>query len=459
MAYYISRDYVPATTGYTLTFGLYYLASIFLRRVMGFTVVGQTGTDLDSGTLLLASGLVADGYGAGINASGTDYKVLIPISVRTVSAGDINKIIVLKSTTNPTKNAGLFKINGFNAGDNSYTIDYRTAGADYPPQEVINSMDWYLYEAENVVSNAILNLNTPDAVNFVTGAGYTGDGASTANRIILQSPHASGWQVRIAHEPQIHNAVFNTYYPAVSFAVGFGGNSSGDFAVGGLHTHIPQYLNITPVGTSVGYANMIPGGGTTIGTQRWSFFADDTGESCIIVGRSVSGSVNHMINFGIPENEPVPTPSSQNRLYCYGTNSIGAATGDIYFRLLGASAYVGNAIDENIPILCALTGWTYLDTNISTYSPIYESTAGDCPFINSTELLPVEVWSGTYITPSLTLPAPNILQFNQRYMGTARNLMIGRTNFGDYTLTTDPGRSWMHLRNGIYIKWGGPTTL
>jgi hypothetical protein len=35
----------------------------------------------------------------------------------------------------------------------------------------------------------------------------------------------------------------------------------------------------------------------------------------------------------------------------------------------------------------------------------------------------------------------------------------GRTNFGNYTLTTDVGKSWQHLVNGVYITWGGPAVL
>lgn len=389
------------------------------------------GTYTSGGTasagILYEEGLVSDGYGAGINfGMGFTYEVSIPTFKKTVNSSDIGKVLVLKSNTNPTTNSGCFKITGINSGDNRYIIDYRST--DSPPAETSNSIDWWLYEVETTLSYTFMNRTG-------SGIGYTGDGAATNSRILLQSPHVSGWQVRITADP-----LSNSF---LTLAVGHDGNSSGDFAVGGSHTHIHQYLDISSEATyaAAGFGN------TTTNPDRITIVGDGYGQS--IVGYTRNATGNTIFMFGVPDNEQGNINSE--KIFCYATNANG-------IRLRMNSSHVGMAIKEGIPQLCGFSGWTLL-TGTSNTSPIFSTNAGDCPFTGSTELLPIEIWAGASTNSALSIPnsisSPTIFKYYPRLMGTTPLMRIGRSNFGDFTLSSDGNKAWLHLQNGIYLQWNG----
>jgi hypothetical protein len=598
MTTFISRDYSPATTGYTSQpFGgswgaaetsrvhvnVIYQLSLFLNKILGYSIVGQTNWDINntnikslaitlatntipiqvttgsahglidgyvvsiaggtgnigvngtwkvnvinstqftlsgsygtgtytasSATMTTgfqyASGMVVDGYGAGINfGAGFFFEVSIPITKRAVVASDIGRILVLKSTAFPTKNAGLFKISGINTagGVNRYIIDYRST--ENPPIEAANSIDWWLYETEAHLTNAsvsgylsrfiagdgnpgfaissstnatpiVITTNTNFPHTWMTGQKITitghaintnangtwtitqinatqfslngsvgngiGAGTGTAahvgypgsvsggsadphSRVILQSPHSSAWQVRLAAEPGGGNL------PRISITVGYGGNSSGDFPASALITNVAQYLDINPIVTT-SYINTIVGAGHSTISSRMSMVGDGYGQFVCVYTRA-SGANNGFLTFGIPDNEPVLT-SNTARLFCYGAAPT-TDFGTIRLRT-GATTNVGNSNANGVPELCALTSWANLDGTSAT-NPMLSSNAGDSPFTNTTEILPIEIWGGVTadiaLSTSVTLP----FSYNTRFMGIAPALRNGRNNFGDFTISTD----------------------
>lgn len=109
-----------------------------------FTLYGSFGNGVysaNSATMTsgfqYASGSVIDGNPASINFGASFfYEVAIPINRRYVSAADVGKPLVLKSTIYPTKNSGIFKISGVNLG-NTTTIAAASNGQALP-QATIN---------------------------------------------------------------------------------------------------------------------------------------------------------------------------------------------------------------------------------------------------------------------------------------------------------------------------------
>lgn len=802
MTTFISRDYSPATTGYvgsrTFTPQIYQLP-IFLHRVLGYSIIGNTGWNITTpvttltvtnasntspiqittstahgfvggqsviitgvvgntnangtwaiivtgantftliasngnaaytsgGTVtagfLYASGLRADGYGAGINfGAGVEREVSIPVSKRKVVAGDIGKMLVLKSTSYSTKNSGCFKISAINVGNNTsialassgtttiaaasngaslpqatinavsttnfptsgsifvttdagiqtvtytgktattftgctggtgvmstggtitntaatlpqstitvasttgfptsgtifitttstgttqivtytgttattftgctggtgimtlndavanlnrYNIDYRST--ENPPSEAINSIDWWLYEIENVAVNYLttfsynntlpisnVGINTTIAagsngaslpqttinvvstapsnsapfpssgtifvptnagtqtvtytgitgttftgcsggtgtmstggvvwtnqspiivagnthgystgqkvtisgvagntaangtwiittVNNVSSAGtsfslngsasngghtaatgvsniqgYPGDDVSYNSRILLQSPHSSGWQVRIAVEPSATNM------PAFTVTVGLNGTALGDFPVNSPQTHPSQFFDNNPV-VATGFTSLHVGGGHFGTASRTSIVGDDTGQIVLVYTRSTGGTNNGIMIFGVPDNEPSPASTDEERFFCYGSAGqvVSPDFGTIAMRI-GSGLNIGMSMKRGVPSFTHLTGWANLDGTSAT-SPLFSSNAGDSAFISATEVLPIEIWAGINTDVGLTGGTVPPFFYDQKFMGTAPLLRNGRTNFGNFTLTTE----------------------
>lgn len=443
MAYHLSRDYNPESSGYTINkfhISAFYQATLFLYTVLNYSIVGQTNWNISASPFIVAQGLTSNNQGAGINfGDSAKYEVSIPISIRTVSLSDIGRILVLKSSNNPTKNSGLFKILNINSTDNRLIIDYRSN--DTPPAEV-NTMDWWIYEKETSLSSSFNN----DGYNIL---GYAGGNASNS-KIILQSPHASGWQVRFCVEP----ITFNSVLPNISIAVGYDGNSNGDFLINGNHSHISQFLNSNPSG---GYINSVPGFGHANAIDRLTMAGDDTGQSFFAFTRSISNG--EIISFGIPDNENQSPSSDASRLFCYAKAPVGTnADNDSIALRLGQNLNVGTSYKDGAPLLCGFATYCSID---GYNNSLLSSNASDCPFTNSTEILPVEIWAGITadITLSKTQALNTIYSINPMFMGTVPFIRIGRANFGNFTTTSDVNKSWLHIKNGIYLQYSGPTPI
>lgn len=583
MAIHTVRDYILQNSNSgNRQFVPTYLLSIFLRRILGYTYVGDTNFSINSvgGTLIAtadstptaATPTFAVNTKAGINQGfSREFYVWIPPSVRTVSVADVGRLLVLKSTANSTFNSGIFLINGFenlnltvqstsgnlvtpitittttnhglstgqtvsisgvtgntNANGiwtitstglntftipatgngtgssgsvvtNCYIIDYRTMGS-FPPQEAYDSMNWYLYAADSAA---------PVQGNPNSGwpSTYGGNGNSTTSRIILQSPHSLGWQVRICNETEhdwARNLPANNgtgSVPCLTAMPGFGGNSAGDFAISGPHLHTGIFYSgqydAGAFGASTFVGGSCPGfgepgirsfpylGGPYSTPYRITMVGDDGGLAVVAFGRRQFNATNPkswMLAFGMPENEPAPLPvNNAARLFCIGgptgtnNNDFANNANDVSWSM--GSTYSGNGsyitqpwsqgVSQSlggIPCSCSTALWTYGSGVGQFGSPIWDGSAGDSPWANGTELFPVDLINGTITrwsdaSASFGFNTPNSFQYEPRAIGTIPHLRAGRTNFDEYVTTNDTNRAWQHMRRGVYVTWNGPQVV
>lgn len=458
-----------------------YLLTIFLRRVLVYSYVGDTNFPINPvGTLLIATGDTTPtgatptfpaGTRAGINLGlGKEFYVSIPVSVRTVSGADVGRILALKSTANPTFNSGLFIIAGFDTVTNSYIVDYRTLG-DKPPVEAADSINWYLYEKD-------VSCPTQGAVNNKPSGSYFGDGTSTTPRIILQSPHALGWQVRICNETSTdvsqNGGTGAGTCPTTSVSPGFGGNVSGDFPTFGQHFHAPMWNNSNLIAYLGGAPGMSDNAGAGI-QYRVTAVGDDTGQSVVMYMRrqgDATSPSSSILVFGFPNNEPTPLPVNNTaRLFCIGGGYSGGSGNGMNDGGLYASTQAsaqgtigGNAFAQGmtqtpfgVPAMVAASFWTYVTGVGQQGGPHFDGSAGDNPFISATELLPLDLVQATVTGWNTSNNATPVYPLAPRAMGTIPLVFQGRTNFGEFSPSTDPGRAFQHLRRGLYIPWNGPS--
>ena len=297
---------------------------------------------------------------------------------------------------------------------NKYVIDYRGNGELSLPEST-DTVPWYLYDKD---------INCPINGASNGGAGYKGYGASTTPRIILQSPHGTGWQVRICNEVSSdHSTDFCTN--AITFCPGFNGDSAGDFLIGGKHLHGALYNNST---NSLFNTGTGCGDSASTGPQyRYTLVGDDTGQNFHIFARRPLNATtprSFYLSFGMPDNEPSPLPiDNTERLYALGNARSNDTGGN--FGLNDISLSVGTAGSSNpiiqgasfrhAPISCSPSLWTYLTGVNQLASGMYDASAGDCPFTSATELLPVDLVVGTVGTWLGSTSTG--LQFNPRVIG------------------------------------------
>lgn len=482
MATHLCRDYLTqnVTTG-NRTFIYAYVLSIFLRRVLGYSYVGDTNYNINSvGTLLLATGdttptaatpTFPPGNKAGINLGvQKEFYVSIPASVRVVSSADVGRILVLRSNAFPTFNSGLFAIVGFDVPSNSYIIDYRTLG-DKPPVEAADTLPWYLYEKDT-------NCPLSGGTNGKTSSEYRSDGTSNTPRVLLQSPHSTAWQVRICNEG---SGDINVTVPTTSVALGFAGTALGDFPAGGLHTHAPMWFNSSAAQYLGGAPGLSDGGGAT-GTQfRITMIGGDDGYGAAIFCRRPGNSTQPtscLAVFGLPLNEPLPLPIvTAARLFTIGTgfsgsdgfgsreiNDMGLQAGAISSIIGSNNVSQGMSVSPfGVPAACSASFWAYITGGGQNSGPQLDGSATDTPFINTTEILPLDIVQGTtsgwnsggFITGTAVPAYP----LAPRLMGTIPYVFEGRSNFGDFSLSTDNGHAFQHMRRGLYIPWNGPNVI
>lgn len=448
MAIHTCRDFLTTgiLTGQFVPYQCVYFTSMFLRVVLNYTVVGQTNCNVDSSTYRIASG-----NNGSLNQGGGDIYAFAPNGY-TVSAADINRIIVLKSPGHPMVNSGLFRVTAIDAVNNWFYLDYRSG--DTPPAET--GMTWALYENEAVFTAAV---NTTGNGNTTE---YTGHGSATQTRIILQSPHSTNYQVRLC----IENAFDRDLGPVscwTSYAPGYGGNSAGDFQPGGQCLHSALYFNKRNSelrGGSVGWN----GASSFPNTQgRIYMWGDDSSGTFVGVNRAVTApGSDSFCAFGLPEDEEQPLPPKNiQRLFTMGASTMtnGGVNG-IYW-------YCGTNNDRgrmgvafglsNQPVSCIFSIYSPLVVVAWNSGRPARNTlaAGDNPYLSSTELLSVDLLAGTH--DNLSLASGNeVYVLEGRRLGRAPIMRMGRANYGAFQIapTTD-GNTWLHLNDGIYLPWKG----
>lgn len=443
MTTHLLRDYQTQNVPGGSIDQIAYLLAIFCHRILGYTVVGQTNFDLGSATFLKASGTTA-GLRAGINfGPEARREVSVPAGIRTVSLADIGRMLVLRSDANPRHNSGIFLITGINPTDNRYVIDWRS-GED-PPPEPADSMPWWLYEED---------LTFPNTRGPNAGPGYRSFGASTCSRVILQSPHSTGWQVRICLEStQDQESSGTNITNQWSYTPGVGGDSAGDFAVGGNHLHSPLWWN-----TNTNTVARVPGQGR-IGSQqqyRLNMIGSELGVYCFI--RQPAGPTNWHFQFGMCDNEPQPPPlQTARRLFVLGHNSAGNNSQTSAGLVANSFHYVGLTQGYNgQPVSANIASWSHIETNTAFgQGPWYNTSAANNPFTEAPDLLPVEMVSG--MAENWYGSSARVHVFEPRMMGVLPFVKAGRSNFPNFTLTV--GREWQHMQFDIFMEWGGPAIL
>lgn len=445
MTIHICRDFNNYSNDIATYNFVHYAVAIFCRAVLGWTIVGNTNMPLGT----VGSWLIVEGTGASINQGSEDeWAVAIPVGQHVVSSSDINRTLVLISSSNPRKNSGLFHVINVDIANNYLYIDYRSP--DFPPVET--GMSWSLYANETSV--AYFNGD-----NNAGGGEYETQGAATANRVILETP--GGWQVRLSREGTTDSTNFTC---DVSVAVGIGGDIAGDFSQYGEHTHIGQYWNRS----TDDYSHVVVGAGSNTATpNRIYIWGDTTTETVVCIWRDAGSGHDGILVFGLTEDEeePIPTKIVQ-RLFVIGTSEDNQHLGlDFGFMSPTGDQIGGNAFGlSNRPVSCVLSQYTSMYTGNGEYfnatfdgAPYFHTTRRDNNFTKQTELLHTEVIAGSWDAMDFSGQDPAI-PIEVRRIGTCPLLRMGRSNLGDFQMS-NPNDSWIHTKNGIYLPWSGPQVL
>lgn len=440
MSIHVSRDFISLPNVYLPQTGMYFTA-IFIRTVLGYTVVGNTGFDLDSLTFTTDSG------SSGQISAGGGFTNRFTPDGHVVSQGDINQILVIKSPGNQLLNSGLWRITGIDTGANQFILGLR---GEPPVPEAGLTWRMHVSEASFTFANGANN-NTDE---------YRGRtvSASTA-RIIMQSAHSTQYQVRLTYETSNDYSSSLVVRQKFTIAPGFGGDSLGDFAVGGNHLHTAlwknQSVNASGAGTVIGLNAR-----DTTAQCRYYFWGDDQTGSVVLITRSVDVVSDCLATFGLPEDEEYPNDVEPiRRLFAVGNASTSnQASGVIDFRsgpvltdLIGGCAfgYSGQ------PVFCGVSTYQYFSGQAGNGSgPRVDVTASDNPYLAVTELQTVDLIAGTWDNGNIESQAQDLF-LEPRRMGRFPIARLGRANFGDFTTSTDGSRSWLHARNGVYLPWMG----
>lgn len=455
MTIYTCRDFsIPSSAEPA---DLLYYSAIFLHKVMNFTIVGNTSINLTGSALSIASG------SSGSLNLGTDEEYYFSGNLGTYvpSSNDIGRILTLRSENNPRVNSGLFSITSVNIPSGALVLDYRSG--DIPPPES-ETLQWALWESGSASS-------WPNGGNSSGSSGYNGYGpTATTTRIILQSPHSSSWQVRLCYETVQDQNTNQTTGTKFSIAPGFNGNSIGDFLtrdnVNHKHLHSILWFN---TGDS-NYRGGVVGfdGGNKAKARRIYMWGEQdlTPGSFIFASRSpVEGADDShaWAAFGFCEEEVEPLPSeSIQRLFVMGNMFHGnSGKSNISWRTDGEDedelGIVGYGMVDQ-PIIGGLGIYTLARADSGASGHIIESAnAKDSEYVNATELLPVDVNIGVTSKGFGVFAQPRY-QFEFRTLGRFPLARMGRTNFSDFTTTTDTNKSWLHLANGAYLPWSGSVT-
>src|SRR5690606_235519 len=138
------------------------------------------------------------------------------------------------------------------------------------------------------------------------------------------------------------------------------------------------------------------------------------------------------------ENEPTPLPiNPQARLFVLGTGFTGnsgnhANDGSLFTRIVSFSSgtnmgCVGStATPFGVPCACTASFWTYITGNDQGEGPMSDFFANDSPFVNATELLPIDLIQGTL--GSWGLQTTTVFPIAPRTMGTIPHIRAGRSN-------------------------------
>lgn len=440
MTLHLTRDFISLNT-YQPQASMFFVA-IFLRTVLGYSVVGHTNFALDGATLTPGSGVAGQ-----ISAAGGFTNRFTPDGY-TVSSADVNRILVIKSTSNPLLNSGLWRVTGVDTANNQFVLGLR---GEPPVPET--GLTWRLHASESTLSFA-------NGTNGIAGQYRGRTSASSTSRIVMQSSHATAYQVRLTYETATDYQSTLPVRQKFTIAPGYGGDSIGDFPVGGLHLHGAlwknQSVNNSGTGTVIGFN---PVDATCL--ERYYFWGDDATGTMVMVARRVdNGNGDCFAAFGLPEDEEYPNDTIPvRRLFAHGNGNIfNGAGGTINWTSGGVQQFTNCGVAfgySGQPIFCAISTYCYMvGQQFGSNGPRYDGQAADNVFLAQTELQTVDLIAGTWDFGDFAGQAQDLF-LEPRRMGRFPIARLGRANFGDFTTTTDGGRTWIHTRNGLYLPWIG----
>lgn len=440
---HISRDFITLGNVYPPQVTVY-LHALFLRTVLNYVVVGQTGFNLDSSTFTVASGV------AGTISAASGFTNRFTPDGYTVSAADINRILVIRSTSYPLLNSGIWRVTGIDTVNNQFVLGLRGE-----PPVASTGMSWRLHVAEN-------SFSFPNGANANTGQ-YRGrtSGATTA-RIIMQAPHSTAYQVRLTYETSADLSTTGNVRCQSGVAPGIGGDINGDFAVGGPHLHAGLFYNVAPPNSNAAGLTVGINPTTQTGMIRYYMWGEDTTGTVVTVTRSVDVGADGWCAFGLPEDEEYPNdPQVVRRLFAWGSAQVNfPGTGILGWRNGPVQAHSNFGVTfgySGQPISCTLSTYCFhagQQGGSNFDAPRYSSFAADSPFLSMTELQTVDLLAGTWDHGLLDGQA-QVLFYEPRRLGRFPIARLGRTNFGRFTVTTDTERNWLHTSDGIYLPWYG----
>lgn len=437
----------PGTNMYALT--------IFLVGCGGYSLVGQTNFNVQSGSLQVAGGIGASIAGIG------PVLVHLPTASHVVSSADLNRILALRSATSPLANSGLFRVTGYASASNSLAVDYRSAAASVAESD----LSWQLF-----VDEVTASLSWRSGSNGTAGYGSFSpapDVVASASRIVLRSPDPSSWQVRLCLE-STHD-VSATCPSGFSIAPGFGGNGDGDFTEEPLdrapwhgqklHLHTALFHNTSNakyLGTVVGLTPAL----AATGSWRISMMVDDLTGSCAIINRNVSlpGSGSGWAAFGLCEDETtVPAPNNLGdpslnvrRLFVAGSsNSASNLTWTSQFHFDNNVQVVGFG-RRGYPVPGVLSCYSDISNPGNTHARYLTSSAASV-WTGTTELLDVEVLVGT-VDQAVSASAQPVFPLQPARLGRLPMLMQGRANATQWSTYG----AYYHTVDGVFLSWGGP---
>lgn len=440
---HIARDFITLPNIFLPEVTLY-IEALFLRTCLQYTVIGNTGFNLDGGTFTLGTGT------NGAISTGGGFTNRFTPDGYVVSSADLNRILVIRSTNTPMQTSGLWRVTGVDTTNNQFILGLRGS-----PPNVEGGLTWRLHPSESTLAFA-------NGVNTQAAGTYRGRGATaTTVRIIMQSPHNSQWQVRLTYETGTDVQSTQCIRTNATFAPGFGGDGIGDFPVGGNHLHGSLFFN----SNSGNYTGLIVGvnPNTANSFVRYYLWGDDQTGSFVICTRNVevtTGTGNNIGAFGLPEDEEYPNdPIPVRRLFAYGcTNLFNGGAGDINFRSGAAQQYGHSVVAMGYsgqPVMGAVSPYGYLSGQQSLGNgPRYSANGSDNPFLALTELQTVDLLAGMWDYGDFNGQSPALL-LEPRRLGRFPIARLGRQNYGNFTTSTDGNRVWIHMLNGVYLPWYG----
>lgn len=438
---HICRDFITLG-GVYLPQATMYFEAIFMRTVLNFSVVGSTGFALDG-----AGFTIGQGTNGSISTSGGFTNRFTPDGY-TVSSADINRILVVRSVNFPLQSSGLWRVTGVDTANNQFIMGLRGE-----PPVAESGLGWRLHPAENSFSFA-------NGSNGNTGQYRGRTSAASTARIIMQSPHASAWQVRLTYETAADLSSTQIVRTKATVAPGYGGDSFGDFPVGGFHLHGALFFNTT----NSAYTSLVVGINPTdaSGLCRYYIWGDDSTGTMVICTRQVDtgNTANNIAAWGLPEDEQYPNDTvPARRLFVYGcTNIFNGATGDINFRSGPAQQYGHSVVNfgySGQPVMGAISTYGYLSGQQSLGNgPRYSGNGSDNAFLAQTELQTVDILAGMWDYGDFNGQGQSLL-LEPRRVGRFPIARMGRQNIGNFTTSTDGNRTWIHMLNGVYLPWFG----